>query len=88
MEEWAMSGELLEGLAVSDEEPVIITIRLDEWLTVTERLKAAEAVIATARPLLTDPWIIRNYRPGLCYLIAKALGLYDAMTADKPRIAP
>lgn len=46
-------SEVRKGRAVNDDDkPLIITIGLDEWLTVTSRLTQAERVIETARPLL------------------------------------
>lgn len=82
-------GQLFgEGRAVNDDDkPLIITIGLNEWLAITSRLTQAERVIEAARPLLTDPWINRSYRPKLCDTIAKELRHHDAlaaMAAGKP----
>jgi hypothetical protein len=83
MEERTMSHEPTVERAAND-EPLMITMALDEWLRITSRLTAAETALEAARPLLTDPWITRNYRPGLSNVIAKALGFYDALAARKP----
>lgn len=64
-----------------DNKPLIITIGLDEWLAITSRLTQAERVIEAARPLLTDPWITRSYRPKLCEAIGRELVQFDKVTA-------
>lgn len=77
-------GEVRKGRAVNDDnKPLIITIGLDEWLAITSRLTQAERVIEAARPLLTDPWITRSYRPKLSATVGRELAQFDRLM-DKP----
>ncbi len=51
-----MTNELFgEGRAVNDDDkPLIITIALDEWLTLTTRLTQAEELIGKLRQAIAD----------------------------------